>query len=394
MSDLPVVFNEIELSDGRKLGMAQLNAPKALNALSLTMIEQLLPQLTQWATDETIAAVWLEGHGDKAFCAGGDIVELYRSMTEINGQGDPAQSNPYAERFFATEYRLDYLIHTFPKPFIVWGNGIVMGGGMGLFAGANCRVVTEHSRLAMPEITIGLYPDVGGSWFLNRMPGRCGLFLGLTGAQMNAADALFVGLADRFIAHEHRAAVIEALQGLTWGGSDAACVQQVMRQFEQQSHAQKPDSTVQAHYETIQQLTDADSALGRVQKITAYAGEDPWLKRAAETLSRGSTTSMLLIQAQLQRCLHNSLVQVFQQELNLSIQCALKGEFSEGIRALLIDKDRRPRWHYATAEQVEDGWIDGFFAPLWPQNPLSDLAPMQVKDRLTQHNNKIQESTR
>lgn len=372
MSDLPVLFSEQPLSNGKKIGVATLNTPRTLNALSLEMIDQLLAKFESWSTDENITAVWLEGAGDKAFCAGGDIVALYRSMTEYAGDSDPAKENPYAEAFFTNEYKLDYLIHTYPKPLIVWGNGIVMGGGMGLFAGAAFRVVTETSRLAMPEITIGLYPDVGGSWFLNRMPGRCGLFLGLTGAHFNAADALFVGLADRFITHEQRNRVLAALEKAAWGEDSFRTVSKVLREFEAGCQAELPAAQVEAHFTEIQQLTDADSDLERVENIAAYAGEDKWLQRAASSLAAGSPTSMLLIQEQLRRTRHASLREVFQQELNLSMQCSLKGEFAEGIRALLIDKDKNPRWHYATVEAVEQQWIDSFFEPLWSENPLKN----------------------
>ncbi|HKM15117.1 MAG TPA: enoyl-CoA hydratase/isomerase family protein [Marinospirillum sp.] len=373
MSDLPVLFSELPLNNGQKIGVATLNAPRALNALSLEMIDQLLAKFESWASNAQIAAVWLEGTGDKAFCAGGDIVALYRSMTEYTGGTDPAKENPYAENFFTTEYKLDYLIHTYPKPLIVWGNGIVMGGGMGLFAGAAFRVVTETSRLAMPEITIGLYPDVGGSWFLNRMPGRCGLFLGLTGAHFNAADALFVGLADRFITHEQRNKVLAALEEAPWGEDDFRTVSHVLREFETASQAALPAAQVEAHFTEIQQLTDADSDLERAKKIAAYAGEDKWLQRAASSLAAGSPTAMLLIQEQLRRTRHASLREVFQQELNLSVQASLKGEFAEGIRALLIDKDKNPRWHYATVDAVEQQWIDSFFEPLWSESPLQAL---------------------
>ena len=373
MSDLPVLFSELPLNNGQKIGVATLNAPRALNALSLEMIDQLLAKFESWASNAQIAAVWLEGTGDKAFCAGGDIVALYRSMTEYTGGTDPAKENPYAENFFTTEYKLDYLIHTYPKPLIVWGNGIVMGGGMGLFAGAPFRVVTETSRLAMPEITIGLYPDVGGSWFLNRMPGRCGLFLGLTGAHFNAADALFVGLADRFITHEQRNKVLAALEEAPWGEDDFRTVSHVLREFEAASQAALPAAQVEAHFAEIQQLTDADSDLERAKKIAAYAGEDKWLQRAASSLAAGSPTAMLLIQEQLRRTRHASLREVFQQELNLSVQASLKGEFAEGIRALLIDKDKNPRWNYATVDAVEQQWIDSFFEPLWSESPLKAL---------------------
>ncbi len=136
--------------------------------------------MQQWKNDHNIALVVLQGAGDKAFCAGGDIRDLYQAM-----KAAPDTYQPYVEDFFTKEYTLDYLIHTFDKPVLVWGNGIVMGGGLGLMAGASHRIVTASSRIAMPEMAIGLYPDVGGSWFLNRMPEGCGLFLGLTGASIN-----------------------------------------------------------------------------------------------------------------------------------------------------------------------------------------------------------------
>lgn len=374
MSDLAVIFNELNLNNGQKLGIATLNAPKALNALSLEMIEKLLQKFTNWAKSPEIAAVWLEGTGDRAFCAGGDIVALYKSMTEFSSQAqDPAKENTYAEAFFTQEYKLDYLIHTFPKPLVVWGNGIVMGGGMGLYAGANFRVVTENSRLAMPEITIGLYPDVGGSWFLNRMPGRVGVFLGLTGAHFNATDAKFIGLADRFITHDQRHLVLEQLVEAQWGEDDFRCVSQILAEFESRSLEQQPEAQIEPRYNLIQDLTDGNSSAQRVERLLAYEGDDEWLKRAINSLKAGSPTSMLLIQRQLRRSKFSSLAEVFQQELNLSMQCCFKGEFAEGIRALLIDKDRNPRWNFAKLHEVEDSWIDEFFAPVWDESPLINL---------------------
>ena len=181
MSELPILFDELPARDGGRIGIATLNAPKSLNALSLEMIRQLTAKLDAWASDHAVSAVWLEGAGDKAFCAGGDVVALYRAMTD---DAHPDQGSEFAERYSAAEYRLDHCIHTFAKPLIVWGNGIVMGGGLGLMAGGGERVATESTRIAMPEITIGLYPDIGASWFLNRMPPGVGAYLGLTGAQL------------------------------------------------------------------------------------------------------------------------------------------------------------------------------------------------------------------
>ncbi|MAD21828.1 MAG: enoyl-CoA hydratase, partial [Halomonas sp.] len=188
-----VLFEEHTTQDGHVIGEITLNAERSLNALTLEMIEEILPRLNQWQSDERVVAVLLDSAGEKAFCAGGDVVNLYKAI-----QGEGAADFP--ERFFENEYRLDYQLHTFPKPVICWGNGIVMGGGMGLLSGSSHRIVTETSRLAMPEVTIGLYPDVGASWFLNRLPGGAGRFLAMTGGQINAPDAVHLGLADRAIA--------------------------------------------------------------------------------------------------------------------------------------------------------------------------------------------------
>lgn len=169
----PVLFEEWQCADKSLLGVATLNLPKALNALNLEMVKLLLAKLTEWEQREDVGAVLLRGAGEKAFCAGGDVVSLHNAMKDNPGAVPAA-----AREFFCEEYQLDHAIHAFSKPFIVWGSGIVMGGGMGLLMGASHRIATETSRMAMPEITIGLFPDVGGSFFLNKMPPGCGLFCG------------------------------------------------------------------------------------------------------------------------------------------------------------------------------------------------------------------------
>jgi len=212
-----VLLGTIATASGHVFGHATLNAPASLNALSLEMVDRLNPQLQAWADDARVAGVVLDAMGDKAFCAGGDVLALHRSITATPAGGVPQD----AAAFFEREYRLDHRIHTFPKPLLCWGHGIVMGGGIGLLAGASHRVVTARTKLAMPEITIGLYPDVGGSWFLGRAPGRCGLFLALTGAPLNASDACFAGLADIQLRHEDHGAVLEAIAGAQWRGAHA-----------------------------------------------------------------------------------------------------------------------------------------------------------------------------
>jgi len=193
------------------------------------MVALLYPKLVTWQQQQNIAAVFLQGQGDKAFCAGGDIVHLYSAMknsamTNSASAGNIAdklkEDNKFApeiEDYFTQEYQLDFLIHTFNKPFIVWGSGIVMGGGLGMLVGASHRVVTESSRIAMPEISIGLFPDVGASYFLNKMPSGCGLFLALIGATINAADAKYCQLADYFVEQEHKDNLLTELKMINWG---------------------------------------------------------------------------------------------------------------------------------------------------------------------------------
>lgn len=188
-----VLFSKLNARDNKKIGLITLNAEKALNALNQSMIDLLLQQFSDWRDSDDVVAVFMQGSGEKAFCAGGDVRALRQAVID----GKPEVPG----HFFATEYRVDYLIHTYPKPVICWGNGIVMGGGIGLMAGADFRVVTDTSMLAMPEISIGLYPDVAGSWILSHLPARLGLFMALTGCRLNAADAIYVGLANRFIDH-------------------------------------------------------------------------------------------------------------------------------------------------------------------------------------------------
>ena len=365
-----ILFTEHAAANGKVIVQATLNSPKSLNALTLDMIRALAPKLAEWEADARVAAVILDGDGDKAFCAGGDIVNLYKGMAESERAG-------FCETFFTEEYRLDHAIHCFSKPFIVWGGGIVMGGGLGLMAGANYRVVTETSRIAMPEVSIGLYPDVGGSWFLNRMPGRIGLFLGLTASGMNAADCRYVGLGDRFITTDKRALLIEQLQTVDWGDDLEDLhhgVNTVLRSLEQDSIEQLPESQVLKHFDCINALMDHYELKDIVAAILALETDDRWLKKAQGAVKAGSPAAMTMIFAQLKRSKHLSLKEVFLAELDLSVNCGTAGEFQEGVRALLIDKDGKPDWRFKTLEEVDPSWIAKLFESPWQgESPLADL---------------------
>ncbi|MGK5027376.1 enoyl-CoA hydratase/isomerase family protein [Janthinobacterium sp. RB2R34] len=367
-----VKIDERACPGGMKLGIITLDAPKSLHALTLEMIRAIDGALVAWADDASIACVVLQSSTDKAFCAGGDVRSL---RTAVVGQPGVVP-NPQALAFFAEEYRLDYRIHTYAKPLLVWGGGIVMGGGLGLMAGASHRVVTESTRIAMPEITIGLFPDVGGSWFLGRMPGRSGLFLGLTGAPMNAADALFVGLGDYFMQQEARAMVLDALALAQWQPEAQANHQQLDRLLRALASAVAllPESPVRANFDAIAALTQAPTLPEVVAAIAAYDGQSAWLQKAAHSLARGAPSSAALVWAMRERTRHLSLAQVFQLELVVAVQCCAHPDFAEGVRALLIDKDNAPQWQPASLNELDERYLNEYFQAPWSQHPLVDLA--------------------
>ncbi|MFA3791289.1 enoyl-CoA hydratase/isomerase family protein [Aliiglaciecola sp. SL4] len=374
MTNAAVLFEERASKANRKIAIATLNTEKTLNSLTLEMVDLLYAQLLKWQQDDEISCVFLHGAGPKAFCAGGDVQQLYHSA--IEQPGGPCE---YAETFFEHEYRLDYLLHTFNKPIICWGHGIVMGGGLGLMAGCSHRVVTERTRIAMPEITIGLFPDVGGSWFLNRMPGRIGLFLGLTAAKTNAADCIYIGMADRFIENAKMAEVLASIEAIDWQGDNSehsGQITAVLRNFEQQSIAAKPTGNIPAHYDSIQQLTDQNSFYDIVDAIIQQPSEDPWMSAAAAALKHGSPISACSINQTLSSTKHMSLAEVFQYELMLVTNTVRNPEFVEGVRALLIDKDKSPRWQYDSVRTVPSEVLEKLITPPWPVNPLADLKPL------------------
>ncbi|MFN0315079.1 MAG: enoyl-CoA hydratase/isomerase family protein [Burkholderiales bacterium] len=376
-SSAPVLFEEHRTAEGARVGVARLNAERSLNALTLQMIDLLGERMRAWASDAGIVLVILEGAGERAFCAGADLHQMYKTIVahHASPQREDILGNAHALNFFTREYRLDYLIHTYPKPVLIWGHGVVMGGGMGLAVGASHRVVTEHARVAMPEINIGLYADVGGSWFLNRAPGKTGLFLALTAAQLNATDAIFAGLADYQIPHAHKAQVMARILQCKWEGS-AGCdrhhLTNLLLEFTAKDSAQGP---LRQHFDLINTLCAHADVAKIVAGITGLKTQDAWLTRAAATLAAGSPSTAALSAALQERLRLCSLAEVFRAELVASLVCTARPDLAEGIRALLIDKDRHPRWQPATIAQVTPDWIDGYFKSPWPaqEHPLADL---------------------
>lgn len=374
----PVLFEERDAVGGKRIGIATLNQPATLNGLSLDMVDLLAERLDAWATDAGIALVVLQGAGGKAFCAGGDLHSLYRAMQEP-GSGYPLE-------FFSREYRLDYAIHAYPKPVLCWGHGIVMGGGIGLMAGASHRVVTEASRLAMPEIGIGLFPDVGGTWMLSRAPGATGRFLALTGASIDASDALYAGFADHAVSSERHGELLDVLAATAWRGeaqADAAMLDVLLRGF---ALPALPEGPLQRLRSSIDACCSGASLEAAVVAIAQTALDEAWWQKAQAALARGCPSSIRLSWELQRRASRLSLAEVFALELIAGLHCATHGDFAEGIRALLIDKDKNPRWNPATLAEADSDFIEAFFTAPWAAgaHPLADLGrddPQRVRLR-------------
>lgn len=360
--EAPVLFNTEPTECGHLIGIMTLNTPKSLNALSVEMCQLLAQQLEQWQNDDQIVALVLKGAGEKAFCAGGDIRKLYDSMST-----SAPLPNPYATEFFGHEYRLYRQMHFYPKPLILWGDGIIMGGGMGLMAGCSHRLVTERTRFAMPEVTIGLFPDASGSWFLQRMPAKTGLFLGLTGAMCNGNDALLANLAEYAVASSDYDAVIQRLKQSDWqvaAGSTGKCHNNsthsiVSRALAAQPVAELPASKLATYWKPIQQLMnsgglgDIDALLQSdeaLAKLDTDFAADSWTQRAVDTYRHGCPVTAALTYALYHKVTDLSLEQVLYLETNVAVHCAANPDFKEGVRALLIDKDRNPQWSRSLAD--------------------------------------------
>ncbi len=372
------VLTEVLSGNGsNKIAIATLNKPDTLNGLSLQMCHELTKALAQWEQDPDIKVIILRGAGDRAFCAGGDLHGLYSSMLENTGKG--AWDNAYTREFFDVEYRLDYQIHTYSKPIMCWGNGIVMGGGVGLMMGASHRVVTDTTRFAMPEITIGLFPDVGGTWMLSRLPNGIGNFLALTGSQLGASDCIMLDLADFSVHSEHFQSIVNELLKIEWSEERTTRDLQLQNVLQSDQFTINPDpGPLKQHYDLIRKKCSSRDFMTVCENIKSFAEiNDPWMQRAAKTFTAGAPGSARLSYELLKRVKHLSLADVFRLEYIVSLNCGVQGDFQEGIRALLIDKDRTPKWNPSTLEEATQQWVQLYFKEPWPaetEHPLADLA--------------------
>ncbi|MBB6250246.1 enoyl-CoA hydratase/isomerase family protein [Nitrospirillum iridis] len=346
------------------IGHILLNRPKALNALTLDMIRAIDPQLAAWARDPAVKAVVIQGAGDRAFCAGGDVRAVWDSgKALLRGEGDGA----VARDFFREEYRLNRRIKRYPKPYVALLDGITMGGGVGLSVHGSHRVTTEKTMLAMPETGIGLFPDVGGGYFLSRLPGELGTYLALTGARLGAADAGYAGIGTHHIPSARLPAVIEELAAATYGADALATVDGVLAR-----HAVFPgEAPLAAHLPSI----DRSFAAETVEDILAclcdetQGFDDAWAAETVKTLSRMSPTSLKVTLRQLRRGVAMEIEDVLVMEYRMTQAVMAGHDFYEGIRAQLVDKDRQPKWLPATLAEVSESEVARHFEPV-PQGDL------------------------
>ena len=348
-------------------GLITLNRPKALNALSLDMIRALTAALLQWRDDPRVERVAVRGMGREgpfgAFCAGGDIRFFHQAVLA----GDPR-----LEDFFTEEYTLNHLIHAYPKPYVVVLDGIVMGGGMGISAHGgdrSLRIATERTKMAMPETNIGLFPDVGGGWFLARCPGRIGEYLALTGNPFTGADALAVGLADGLLP----SAELPALWDSLGDGEAFAQLRERLR-----GAAAPAASELAARRGEIDRLFAAPTVAAIVAGLEAEG--TPWAAQTAELLRKRSPLMLHVTLEHVRRARHMTLANDLRMERAMVRHCfhlrpGAAGETFEGIRALAVDKDHAPRWNPPRIEDVTPEMVQAFFASPWPghAHPLRGL---------------------
>ncbi len=362
-----------------RVAILTLNRPDALNALDLAMVRELAAHLEQCRTNPDIVAVVLNSSLEKAFCAGGDVRQVAR--TAIDAPHKVAQ-------FFIEEYQLDHAIHRFLKPVVVLMDGITMGGGMGLAQGASLRVTTERSKIAMPETRIGLVPDVGATHFLRVMPVEMALFAGLTGTVLNGADAVYSGLADVSVPSASLAGFEQRLEAINTERTQASAaefneyIQGALREVFASSTLDSNSAPIavhepwiSTHFDARRPVVEIVASLREALKGAPSDTERTWLRATLDALLTCSPTMIHVTREALLKGRHMSLADCFRMEMGIVVRTVEEGDFREGVRAHLIDKDRRPQWRPATLEAVTREQVETLLHSPWSEqnHPLAAL---------------------
>lgn len=342
------------------LGRITLNRPRALNALTHEMCRAIHRQLAEWAADDAVGLVAIDGAGERAFCAGGDVRALYRHW-QAGREADLIA-------FYRDEYRLNALIKPYPKPYLALIDGIAMGGGVGVSVHGSHRVATERTVFAMPETGIGLFPDVGATWFLPRLPGEIGCFLGLTGHRLGTADCLYTGLADVAVRSDRLPDLIAALGD----ARDAAGIDDILRR----AAASFPTPEVDPPLAALRSEIDAAFAGGSIEDILAHLDRSgsAFARVTAAALRRKSPTSLKVTLQQMREGARHTFDECMRLEYRLACRFMRGHDFFEGVRAVVIDKDNIPDWQPAALAAVTGEMVVGYFAPL-PEGELAIGSP-------------------
>ncbi|AFT99183.1 enoyl-CoA hydratase/isomerase family protein [Nocardia brasiliensis] len=347
MTDAAEPEVRIEQQDG--LGLITLNRPKAINALNHSMTLAITEALRAWADDDAVRTVVLTGAGERGLCAGGDIVAIHTDAT-----GGAVGADSPTGRFWRDEYLLNALIGRYPKPYVVVMDGIVMGGGVGLSGHGSHRIVTERSKIGMPEVGIGFVPDVGGTYLLARSPGEIGTHVALTTARMDAGDAIAAGFADYFVTTEHLPALLETLR--------TEAVEVAIAKFATGA----PESGLLAQRGWIDACYGADTVEEIVARLQAHEAPEAG-KAAADILTKSPVALKVALRSLRSAGAAPSLEVVLNEEYRVSIAALASHDLVEGIRAQVIDKDRAPQWSPATLADVSAAQVDAYFAELGDQ---------------------------
>lgn len=340
-----IIFTELRGKHGN-IGHILLNRPKALNALTAEMCQQLRDQLLRWQRDDAIKAVIIRGDGDRAFCAGGDIRRLYQ---------DGKENLSVAEHFFRQEYQMNAAIFHFDKPYISLLDGITMGGGAGVSVHGSHRVATERLLFAMPETGIGFFPDVGGGYFLSRCADKMGYYLGLTGARIDAADAYALGLATHIIASDQQEILIDMLLSQPFSAKDTHVVSDMIADFSlnlEPSHLFDHKATIIDCFSR----SSIEEMMLRLEEI-----HSDWSSHTKKTLLAKSPTSLKVTLEQLTRAQTMEFNDIMEMEFNMTLQFLHASDFFEGVRAVVIDKDQQPQWKPNKLQDVSEDKVNSFF---------------------------------
>jgi enoyl-CoA hydratase len=340
--------DDVLIATNGPIGHISLNRPRALHALTLEMCHAMSAALSEWARDDAIKAVMIDHAEGRGFCAGGDIVLLRESALNDGGVS--------GRRFFHDEYQLNHQLFTYPKPIVAFMDGITMGGGVGISQPAKFRVATENTRFAMPETGIGLFPDVGGGWYLSRLSGRLGQFLALTGARLDGAECLWAGLATHYLPHE----LLEQVKARIHDHPDR------IAGILSEPVGTPPKARIEANADKIAKHFASDRFEDILASLEAAAkAGDEWAMKERDTLATKSPQTCKVALRQLaQSAALTDFADNMRMEYRIASRVLTRPDFAEGVRAVIIDKTNDPKWDPATPEEVSEELLDSIFAPL------------------------------